>query len=114
MNRRTGCDRRELRRSPRRLPLCFRLASTVGGRLVQLLSDRFDDRAWVVARRHDDVKLVPEPAARRREVEVVAFDRETVRERDAASRRMARFAPRAGLEQHGVEEPQLDYLACNP
>src|SRR5262249_22009744 len=58
-----------------------------------------------------DVQLIPQPATRRREVEVVALDRETVRERDASSRRVAGFAPGTRLEKHRIEQSELDDLA---
>src|SRR5215831_17273764 len=88
MDRRTCRGRRELRRSARGLPLRFGLASTLPGGALELALNRFDDRIRVATRGNGDVELVPQPAARCREVEVMALDREAVRERDATTGRM--------------------------
>src|SRR5262245_61860945 len=92
---RGGC---ELRRSPRGFPLRFGLSRALRRRALELVLNRLDDRIRVATGRHGDVELVPEPAARRREIEVVSLDCKAVRERHATTRRMAGAAPFARLE----------------
>src|SRR5215475_3333391 len=111
MDRWTCRRRRELWRSARGLPLRFGLTRALRGGALDLVANRFDDRIRVATGGHGDVKLVPQPSARCREVEVVSLDRKAVRERDATACRVPGSAPFPRLEQHRVEQAELHDLA---
>src|SRR5690349_13456967 len=92
------------------LPLRLSCSRVSGRLLFHQLLNAVDHRVGILARRDQQLQLIPHPLPRSREVEEVSFNREAIYKRDATPCRMAGVRPVAGLEEHRLQQPDLDYL----
>src|SRR5205809_4820124 len=94
------------------LPFFFRLACALCGGFQHGLLNGVNYRVRILARRHNQCKLIPKPLARSGKIEVVALDCETIGESNASPGRMPRVGPVAGFQQYRMEHSELGYLPC--
>src|SRR5689334_25206467 len=93
------------------LPLRLSRSRVSGRLLFHQLLNAVDHRVGILARRDQQLQLIPHPLSRSREVEEVSFNREAIYKRHSTTRGMTGVRPIAGLEEHRLQQSYLDDLA---
>src|ERR1700676_3783546 len=94
-------------------PLLFGKMRVCFGFLSHNFLNLFHDRVGILIGGKRDLQLIPEPLARRRKIEVMAFNRVAIDESYAAAGGMAGFVPVASFEQHRLKQSNLNDFAAH-